>query len=307
MESFFKNKSLVEVISRWKIHLAVIAIVSAGIGVFISSPVVMIPKFKSTALIYPVNIYVYSEESTTEQMLQVLNSNDIKEKMLKAFDLAKHYKIDPKDPQFYTSFLGEYDDNVSINKTEYESVEIRVLDKDPQVASNMVDSIISFYDQKIASLHRKKHKEAMEISKEILDKKIIELDSLEAKQKEIRQTYGILSFGSQANEATKGEIQGNNKAKELFKNLQDKGSYSQRVDTLVWYARRDYLYFKNQYETELREIKKDITYSQIISYPYPADKKSYPVRWAVVLLTVISSIIFSLIVISFIESKRKKV
>ena len=306
MESFFKNKSLIEVISRWKIHLAVIAVVSAGIGVFISSPIVMTPKYKSTALIYPVNIYEYSDESTTEQMLQIIGSNDIKVKMLEAFDLAKHYKIDPKDPQFYTYFLGEYDDNVSINKTEFESVEIRVLDKNPQVASDMVDSIISFYDQKIASLHRKKHREAMDISKEILDQKIKELDSLEGKQKEIRQTFGILSFGTQATEATKGEISGNNKAKELFKNLQEQGSYSQRLDTLVWYARRDYLFFKNQYETELIETTKNISYSQVVSFPYPADKKSYPVRWAVVLLTVISSMIFSLIVISFIESKRKK-
>jgi capsule polysaccharide export protein KpsE/RkpR len=306
MESFFKNKGLIEVINRWKIHLAVITVVSAGIGAFVSSPVVITPKYKSTAIVYPVNIYEYSEESTTEQMLQVLGSNDIKQKMLKVFDLYKHYKIDPKEPQAYTFFIGEYDENVSINKTEYESVEIKVLDKDAKTACNMVDSIISFYDQKIASLHRRKHGEAMEISKEIFNRKSQELDSLESKLNEVRTKYGILNYGSQANEATKGEIAGNNAAKELFKNLQEQGAYSQRLDTLVWYARRDFLFFKNQYETELRELNKNISYSQIVSYPIPADKKAYPVRWAITALTVIASLIFSLIVISFIESKRKK-
>jgi capsule polysaccharide export protein KpsE/RkpR len=306
MESYFKNKSLLEVINRWKIHLAIIIILSGVLGVFISSPIVMKPKFKSSAIIYPVNIYTYSEESTTEQMLQVLNSNDIKEQMLKAFNLAKHYKIDPKDPQYYTLFLSEYDDNVSISKTEYESVEIKVLDENPKIACNMVDSIISFYDKKIASLHKKKHGEAMEISRKVFQTKSHELDSLESKMIELRQKYGILNYGAQANEAAKGEISGNNIAKEMFKNLQDQGAYYQRLDSLVWYARRDYLYFKNQYETELREINKNISYSQVISSPIPSDKKAYPIRWAVVVITMLTSLIFSLIVIAVIDSKRKK-
>ena len=306
MESFFKNKSLIEIVNKWKIHLAVIAFVSAGIGVFISSPMVITPKFKSTAIVYPVNIYEYSDESTTEQMLQVFRSNDIKEQMLKAFDLYKHYKISPNDLQAYTYFLNEYDENVSINKTEYESVEIRVLDKNPQIASDMVDSIISFYDQKTSSLHRKKHKEAMEITKVQFMQKSYELDSLEKSLNDLRQKYGILSYGSQANEATKGGIAGSNTAKELYKNLQEQGSSYQRIDSLVWHARREYLYFKNQYETELTELTKTISYSQIVSYPFPADKKSYPIRWAIVAITVISSLIFSVIIISLIESKRKK-
>jgi len=306
MESFFKNKSLLEVINRWKIHLAIIVILSCALGIFISSPIVIKPKYKSTAIIYPVNIYTYSKESTTEQMLQVLGSNDIKEKMLKAFNLAKHYRIDPKDPQFYTYFLSEYDDNVSINKTEYESVEIKVLDENPKIACNMVDSIISFYDQKIAFLHRRKHREAFELSKQQLAMKSKELDSIDTLITDMRIKYGILNYNSQISEATKGQLTGNQLAKNLFKNLQEKGEEYQRLDSLSWSTIRDYLYFKNGYETEIKEINKNISYSQIISSPIPADKKSYPIRWAVVVITIISSLIFSFIVIAVIDSKRKK-
>ena len=306
MESFFKNKSLLEVINKWRIHLAIIVILSGALGVFVSSPIVMKPKFKSSAIIYPVNIYVYSEESTTEQMLQVLNSNDIKEQMLKAFNLAKHYKIDPKDPQFYTNFLSEYDDNVSISKTEYESVEIKVLDENPKIACNMVDSIITFYDQKIASLHKRKHREAYEVSKTQLLKKSKELDSLEGLMNEMGKKYGILSYSSQVKEATRGQISGSQVAKDLLKNLQEQGVSFQRLDSLTNYARRDYLVIKNSYEMALKEINKKISYSQVISSPIPSDKKAYPVRWAVVAITIITSLIFSLIVIAVIDSKRKK-
>lgn len=306
MEAFFKNKSLIEMANRWKIHLLIITVISAAIGVFISSPIVMTPKFKSSAIIYPVNIYTYSKESTTEQMLQVFNSNDIKERMLVSFNLAEHYKLDKKDPQFYTSFLGEFKDNVSISKTEYESVEITVLDVNPVIASNMVDSLIIFYDQKTASMHKKKQKEVIEISSNQFKIKSRELDSLERLLNNIRQTYGIMNYSTQVSEATKGVLSGNNVAKDLFKKLQDHGVEYQRLDSMVTNIRREYLFNKYSVEVAEKEFNKKISYSQVVSSPYPADKKSYPVRWAVVAMTVVTSLIFSLIIIAFIDSKRKK-
>ena len=305
METFFRNKKIVNLINKWKVHLIIITIVAIAIGAFISSPIVITPKFKSLAIIYPVNTYTYSKESTTEQMLQVLNSNDIKEKMLAAFDLLKHYKIDPKEPQYYTYFLDEYNSNVNINKTEYESVEITVLDKNPKIACQMVDSIIKFYDDKIASLHKRKQKEVIEISRAEFVKKKHELDSLESIVKNYRQNYGIMNYNSQVLEATKGEFAGNNQAKELFKNLQEYGVDYQRLDPMLYNVRKEVIDDKHMLEVAYREYNKHISYSQIISTPYPADKKSYPIRWIVVAITVITSLIFSIIVIAVIESKQK--
>ena len=305
METFFRNKKIVNLINKWKVHLIIITIVAIAIGAFISSPIVITPKFKSLAIIYPVNTYTYSKESTTEQMLQVLNSNDIKEKMLAAFDLLKHYKIDPKEPQYYTYFLDEYNSNVNINKTEYESVEITVLDKNSKIACQMVDSIVKFYDDKIASLHKRKQKEVIEISRAEFVKKKHELDSLESIVKNYRQNYGIMNYNSQVLEATKGEFAGNNQTKELFKNLQEYGVDYQRLDSMLYNVRKEVIYDKYMLEVAYREYNKHISYSQIISTPYPADKKSYPIRWIVVAITVITSLIFSIIVIAVIESKQK--
>jgi len=305
METFFRNKKIVNLINKWKVHLIIITIVAIAIGAFISSPIVITPKFKSLAIIYPVNTYTYSKESTTEQMLQVLNSNDIKEKMLAAFDLLKHYKIDPKEPQYYTYFLDEYNSNVNINKTEYESVEITVLDKNSKIACQMVDSIVKFYDDKIASLHKRKQKEVIEISRVEFEKKKHELDSLESLVKNYRQNYGIMNYNSQVLEATKGEFAGNNQAKELFKNLQEYGVDYQRLDPMLYNVRKEVIDDKHMLEVAYREYNKHISYSQIISTPYPADKKSYPIRWIVVAITVITSLIFSIIVIAVIESKQK--
>lgn len=306
MEKLFNNKSLFLLISKWKVHLLIISIISIAIGVFISSPIVITPKYKSTAIVYPTNISEYSKESTTEQMYQIFLSTDIKFRMLNAFQLDKHYKLSKKDPLFITYFLDEFNENVNISKTEFESVQITVYDKDPKIASDMVDSMIVFYNDKVAELHKRKQKEMMEIMSKALNEKKNEIDSVESKLIEMRTKYGIINVTSQSIEATKGMIAGNKQAADLYKNLEQYAGYYKELDSLSWHFRKEYINYKLQYENAVREYNKKITYAQVVQYPFPADKKSYPVRWAIVALTLVGGLIFSLIVIAFIESKKQK-
>ena len=67
-----------------------------------------------------------------------------------------------------TYMLAEFNDNVSFKKTEYETVEIQVLDTDPQRACTMCDSIIKFVDEKVRSMHRIKYEEVAQIAKKDL-------------------------------------------------------------------------------------------------------------------------------------------
>ncbi len=307
MEKIFSNYSFVKIISKWKIHLLIISLVSIAIGVFISSPIVITPKYKSTAIVYPTNLFEYSKESTTEQMFQILLSNDIKFKMLDAFQLDKHYKLDRKEPLFITYFLKEYDDNVSVSKTEYESVEIKVLDKDPKIAAAMVDSLISFYNQKVGELHKVKQKEMIEIMSKAIAQKRKEIDSIEKQLTDMRTRYGILNYTQQSLELTKGLLSGNKQAVELYKNLELYGGLYKELDSLSWHNRKELIYFKYQYENAVREYNKKISYALVVQHPFPADKKSYPVRWLIVLLTWMGGTIIALIVISMIESKRAKI
>lgn len=306
MEKLFNNKSLFKLISKWKLHLLVISIISIVVGVFISSPIVITPKYKSTAIVYPCNLPEYSKESSTEQMFQILMSTDIKFKMLDAFQLDKHYKLDKKDPLFTTYFLDEFNDNVSISKTEFESVQITVYDKDPIVASNMVDSIIAFYNFKVAELHKRKQHEMIVIMGKAMQEKKNEIDSVEKQLIDLRTKYGIINVTAQSIEATKGMISGNKQATDLYKNLEQYAGTYKEMDSLSWHFRKEFINYKWQYENAIREFNKEITYAQIVQKPFPADKKSYPVRWVIVALTLAGGLIVSLIGIAFIESKQQK-
>ena len=52
---------------------------------------------------------------------------------------------------------------------------------------------------------------------------------------------------------------------------------------------------KVEYEDALRFYQAKLTYCNVITHPFPADKKSYPVRWLIVAMTFILTLFFALL------------
>ena len=157
-------------------------------------------------MVYPHNIAPYSDESETEQMLQFLQSKDIKDSVIKRFDLAAHYKIDSNFKYFYSTIYYEYSQNVKINKTPYESVEITVLYKDPLMPNEMVNTILAFYNKKVRRVHNIKYMEVIRMYDAIIAKKQAHIDSLKGRLQTLSTEYGLIEYESQAEEITKGYL-----------------------------------------------------------------------------------------------------
>lgn len=315
MEGYFNNKKVFELITKWKFHLVIIVIISIVLAVVFSSPFFIKPKYKSSAILYPVNLPEFSEESYSEQMLQIIQSMYIRKNIFKVFNLSEHYKIDTTNKYYFTILNKEFESNVSFSKTKYDAVNIQVYDTDPEIASNMIDSIIKYYNYKVEILHKKKDWEIVNIKKREMEKKQADIDSLERNLKELRTKYGLLEYKLQSERLTEGyanllvEGKGNTSAskeiKDMLSNLEDKGGEFLALNSLLWAARKTYNNIKLEYENALQEVEKNITYTQIVTHPFPADKKSYPVRWLIILFTAIASFLMTTIVIAIIESKEK--
>ena len=134
------------VVRHWKLFAGV-ALAAAVISAIFSSSMFIAPRYRSSAIVYPVNLSSYSIESTSDQLLQLLESNSIRDSLIRIHHLAEHYEIDVTAPpgQFYLN--GEYRDHVTISKTRYESVQIEIEDEDPAIAQAMVRDLLDQGDR----------------------------------------------------------------------------------------------------------------------------------------------------------------
>ncbi|MCE4564817.1 hypothetical protein INQ51_10890 [Maribellus sp. CM-23] len=315
MDNFFDNRRILEIIWKRKMHFVIIGIVAILLSAVFSSPTFIRPKFKSVARVYPTNIWTLSNESETEQMIEVLNSNDIKFKMFEAFNLADVYEINKEDPKFITYMLDKYSKNVSVSKTEFETAEIKVMDYDPQRASNMCDSIILYYNKKVRSLHKQKDKEMVIITQNALDKKYTELAGVEQQLDSLRTATGIISFSEQVPELTRGYMtalangRGNapdtKKIDQLYNNFSKDGAKATLLEARYNRTLNVIDSLTILHDMHVTEYEKDITYSHVVEYPFPADKKSYPVRWLIVLLSTISAVFLGLLVFLVLDYQKE--
>ncbi len=315
MEKQLSNINIIAIAAKWRLHLIIIFILSIVLSVIFSGPKFIEPKYKSYAIIYPSNLIPYSSETATEQMLQLFKSDDLRDSIIVKFDLVNYYKINTNKKYYYSTLIKAYNENVTIKKTEFESVLVEVLDRNPNQACNIVKEMINIFNRKVRGLHKEKSEEVLIITGNQLKQKENQIDSVTKLLSELSATYNIIDYESQAKEVTRGflkTIDGsgathvNNKAVEqLKKNLEEKGGDFMLLNNILTGLIDQYIELKTEHEIALRDVNKELTYTNIVSSPIPADKKVYPIRWLIVFIFTLSSMFISLIVMVYLEKIKK--
>ena len=305
MDNNFNNLSLVQLILKWKWHIIIITVAAAICGAVFSSSTFITPLYKSEAVAYPANINPYSDESETEQMLQIINSQSIMDSIIEKYDLWTDYKIDRNYKFAKTYMINEYQSKIKISKTPYEAVSITVSDKDPFVACNIAKDILNFYDQKVQDIHKKKNREVVEMYAYQLKQKQAGIDSLMQQLSNLSTQYGVLDYPGQSREVTRSFLSGSAKASELKDNMAQYGPQTIDLAAKIEAEATSYTEIKADYEQELRFLNSDFTYSNIVTEPFPSDKKAYPVRWVVVALCGLGAFLISVLAIFIIENRKR--
>lgn len=313
MESQFYQINILNTLLKWKLHLAIIILAAVVLAAVFSSPFFITPKFKSFAVVYPANISPYSDETETEQMLQVLQSRDIVDRVFSTYDLARHYKIDSSYKYFYTTMMYEWSQNVNISKTAFDGINIEVMDKNADTACMIVNSMIEFYNNKVGALQEGKFYEVVLMYQRALDKKKNHLDSLEFKLFELSTEYGLLDYESQSREITRGflrTIDGSGSAintkevNKLKENIEKKGGELIILKELIEFEAENFVELKSNYEKAYMDYDRKYSYTNIITEPYPSDKKAYPVRWLIVVLSALGAFFLAIITILTLENYK---
>lgn len=303
---------LLKILSKWHRQLISIAVAAVAISFVFTLPVFMKPVYKASAIVYPINLQPYSKETPTEQLVQLFNSEDVKFKLVSAFDLYKHYDIDPKSkfPRF--EMLSRLDENIKVDKTEFESIEINSYDENPETAARICDSLIHFVDEKALDLVRQRADEVSIITKKQLDEKKAEMDSMETAIRELRQNYGILDFENQVLGFSReyyhylGSGGVNARLEQDRKNLEEKGGEYTSLKEHLWRVRGTYNDYKLKYEQSVTDLHKSLTFHNFVTEPVTPEKKDSPKRALIMLLFTISVLAVSALVIVYQEHFREK-
>ena len=251
---------------------------------------------------YRKDVLEFGEEEEAEQLLQVLNSDEMRDSIIMRFNLYHHYDVNQDDEFPKTTVNTMYSKLVSIKKTKFNSIEIIVLDKDPIMASNIANEYLTLMDVVISRIRKKRSQQALTIL-ESRKKLLYKQRNLIQDSVQDYRSNGIISVGTQVERLTEqyaialaaNNLNGARRIKEELNHLaQHAGAHDMLLRKS--YAIENEL---SKIEFESDRVLIDTNYALenkfIINKAYPADKKSYPVRWLIVISSLISVFVFSII------------
>ena len=319
----------VYVVSKYRVHLSLIAVATIILAVVFSSPFFITPLYKSTVILYPTasksiskvllsenpgntkDILEFGEEEQTEQMLQVLNSNRIRDKVIEKYNLLDHYDISKNSPYKMTRLYEEYEDNIKFRRTEYMAVKITVLDKDAQLAADIANDIAELVDSTINRMQKEVAIKAFRI----VENEYFSLKE-EVKQKEdsltVLRQYGVHDYESQSEmfnrqlaiEMAKGNNEGVRRLENKLEMLAKYGGPYVSLRDALEHDKKQLSELKAKYEESKVDATEDLPHKFVVNDAYKAERKSYPIRWLIVVISLISVLVLASFFFGLLEVYR---
>jgi len=311
---------------KWRKTLLILGLSAAILSAIFSSPFFIAPLYKSSVIMYPASsnslskallnenasakqdILEFGADEQTEQMLQILNSNRIRDRVISKFKLADHYGIQPGDRFYQTRLYNRFNSDISFKRTEYMAVKISVLDADPQMAADIANEIAVLLDSV---------KNDMQKERALKGYKIVEAEYL-SQQKQILmmedsltqiRKLGVQDYESQAEmlnrqlamEIARGNTRGINALEDKLRILATYGGpYVSLRDALV-NEKKQLSFIKARYEEAKIDAFEEIPQKFIVESAYKAERKAYPLVWVIVLLSTLGTLLAGMLVIFMVE------
>lgn len=323
----FNSQNVLFFIYQWRKQLITIGLIAAVVSSIVA--LLIRNKYESTVVLFPAttnsisksllndnyvkeDVLQFGEEEQAEQMLQILNSESIRGRIIEKYDLMNHYEIGPDAKYRRTKLSDEYESNISFKRTKFMSVEIRVLDWDADTAALIANDIAALYDSTKLAIQRSRSSAALRIVEQEYFSRLEEIKEVTDSLKMINE-LGLLDFKSQSENATKqynsALVKGNMQAaKKIKENLDVIAKYGSRYEALKNKSKlmqKQLIIIKTKYEQAKVDAEQELPQKFIVSNAYPAEKKAYPVRWLIVVVSTFSTILFAIIFILLLENFKQ--
>jgi len=310
-EMDFNSVNLIQFLWMRKMPILIVSLIAAVASAIFSGPFFIPPKYKSQVVLFPTStnsisrallsqnqspkqdVLQFGEEEDAEQLLQVLNSSRIRDRIVEKYNLIKHYDIDPKARYPRTLLMKEYRSNISYRRTENMAVEITVMDISPDTAALMANDIAELLDSVKIGMQKERAMKGFRIVENEYNMLLRDMKKKEDSLTILRK-HGVHDYETQA------EMINRQMAIEIAKNPHSAAvkALQSKLDTLAIYAGpyvsiRDGLEYEKKQITEIKakydeakiDANEEMPQTFRVDMAFPAEKKSYPVRWLIVVIS----------------------
>ena len=304
--------------------LIIVSIITVILSSIFSGPFFIKPKFKSEVIFYPTTInsignamftdltqrqadpLAFGEEEEAENALQLLNSSALQGRIVRNFDLMNHYRIDSKSP--LTDLAKKMAKNIQFKRTRHLAVSITVLDEDPIKSAEIANGIAILYDSVKTEIQKQVSLEALQIVKDEFKNKEAEVWDLRTRLKELGQK-GITNYEEQSRAISEelykavSQAKINSLKKQQNELAKDAGEFTYLNETLILEL-ESLSKLRKRFEKAKVDVEKTLPQKFVLTSASPAEKKSYPIRWLIVLV-VTAVVTFSSIVVLLINNRKE--
>ncbi len=259
------------------------------------------------------DILSFGREEDAERMLQILHSNQIKDYIINKYKLIEHYDIDLNGKFPYTKLDKKYKSNISYRRTKYMSIEISVLDEDPEYAANIANDISAYIDSTIHNMQKQRAMEAFKIVEKEYRASQMEIENLNDSIRKIRE-LGIYDYETQAsafNEAYAKAISSGNRTLQR--------SIEQKLALLAEYG-GDYVQLSKKIESEIERlgqlkdkyaaakinVEQTVPQIFIVDEAKVSERKALPKRSNIVMACTASTFALTLLLLLIIDGLKAK-
>jgi uncharacterized protein involved in exopolysaccharide biosynthesis len=308
------NIEILRVLYARRKHILLVTLIAGVLALGVTF--LLKPKYRSIAYIYPANMVPffmeqqYNAVSHTELLLQFFNSYDVRNDVMKRYELARHYDLDTTDPRFRTNFNYVFEENIKASQTRYESIELNVLDTDPDTAQRLAQGIIDAVNRTVSKQHIAKFNEYISVNRAYLEAHRRTLDSLQKQMETFTRNYHLADMGAQMRYAAQNyfklmaEGKENAKITQAYNEIAERAPEFYRLGSALQEEARLYATVENELSKSIRDFNRKLTYMIVASEPTRPDVKYWPKRGVIGAVAAISA--FALACLYFIYAGRMR-
>lgn len=324
--SGLESANLLILLYKWRKPLIIIsaaaAIVSAAVSLIIKE------KYQSTVVMFATqqhsfgeqlleqikkeDVLAYGEEEDAERLLQLINSDQIRNKIIEKYNLWEVYEIQREERGANTLIGKEYNDNVTARLTKFGSIEVSVLDEKPERARDMANDIAAYADTVANKMRTDRAMQAYHYAEASLKGLQAELKVMEDSMR-VLQEMGVYSYVDQIAALTEqygtALAEGHpDRAQKIKEQMDFLSKYGTAYNKL--YAQLEEGYQKlgiltKRFDLMKIDVDTNLPSKFVVDQAAAADKKSYPIRWLIVAMSTASAFVFGVIFLLILDNIQR--